>query len=325
MGNKHTVTINGRVYDALTGKLVDNHRTSQQHAEVPQPQKVAVTPAVRRTQPQHAPAITKHSKTLRRDIVQRPVGAHEKTAVRPKPQHAHISRSPAITRFAPHPSSPPHPVVDETVAPSPIVAAIHERAKKHKKSTPTPHQTPKQLKESLIKKQLAAAPVKSRKAHAQPKAPFLARTLRPSSVMASCMALILLGGYLTYLNMPSLSMRVAASQAGINASYPGYQPSGYRFEGPVAYQSGEVTMSFAANGGNTKYNITQKKTTWDSQAVLDNYVALKTKDYSITNSQGLTIYTYNTDAAWINGGILHTIEGNAPLSTEQVLRIAQSM
>ena len=38
--------------------------------------------------------------------------------------------------------------------------------------------------------------------------------------------------------MPTLSVRVAASQAGIDASYPSYRPDGYALNGPVTYGDG---------------------------------------------------------------------------------------
>ena len=49
---------------------------------------------------------------------------------------------------------------------------------------------------------------------------------------------------------------------------------GYRFDGPVAYSDGQVSLC-STNGGTTGYRIVEKKTTWDSQAVLDNYVTTK--------------------------------------------------
>ena len=141
----------------------------------------------------------------------------------------------------------------------------------------------------------------------------------------ACFAIVLIGGYLTYINMPNLSMHVAAANAGVNASFPDYRPDGYRFNGPIAYNNGEVSLKFASTTNNTGYTINQKNSNWDSQAVLDNYVSKKAKDYLTYSEQGLTIYTFNGEAAWVNGGVFYTIEGDAPLSSDQVLRIVGSM
>lgn len=126
--------------------------------------------------------------------------------------------------------------------------------------------------------------------------------------------------------MPNLSVRVAAIQAGIDASYPDYRPDGYSLNGPVTYADGRVTMNFTANGGPQEFKISQSESTWDSEAVLDNYIAPRAgADYIPYTERGLTIYTYDNNAAWVNGGILYTIEGNAPLSSEQIRRIATSL
>jgi hypothetical protein len=146
------------------------------------------------------------------------------------------------------------------------------------------------------------------------------------SIASGSLAVMLIGAYFTYLSMPSLSTRVAAAQAGINAGYPSYRPTGYSLSGPVAFNQGTVSMKFAANAGPGSYTLQQARSGWDSSAVLSNYVEPKVGDqYTTTATNGLTIYTYGTSAAWVNCGILYTISGDAPLSSEQVQRIATSL
>jgi len=85
-------------------------------------------------------------------------------------------------------------------------------------------------------------------------------------------------------------------------------------------------MKFASNSGPQNFTVTQSKTSWDSSAVLDNYIKEKAGDNYITyDEHGLTIYTYGSNAAWVNGGVLYTITGDAPLSGDQIRHIATSM
>ena len=42
-------------------------------------------------------------------------------------------------------------------------------------------------------------------------------------------------------------------------------------------------------------------------------------------ANGLTIYSYGTHAAWVNAGILYTVDGNAELAPEQIQKIAASL
>ena len=149
---------------------------------------------------------------------------------------------------------------------------------------------------------------------------------RRLSIAGAMVALLAFGGYLTYHNMPAIATRMAAAQAGINASFPSYQPSGYSLAGGISQQQGSVLMKFAANAGPGTFTLTQSRSDWDSSAVLANYVLPSFgRNFATTTSRGLTIYSTHNAAAWVNGGILYTIKGNAPLSSEQVERIAASM
>lgn len=158
------------------------------------------------------------------------------------------------------------------------------------------------------------------------KAPKKRREMpRHLSIASASLALILLGGYFTYLNMPNLSVRVAAAQAGIAASYPSYHPDGYSLNGPVAYADGQVNIKFASNSGPQSYTISQQKTSWDSSAVEQEINQKTSGSYSTSTVSGLTIYLYGNSASWVNAGILYSLSGNAPLSSEQIDHIATSM
>ena len=127
--------------------------------------------------------------------------------------------------------------------------------------------------------------------------------------VATSMAVVTLAllGYLVFLNMPSISARVAAIQAGIEKSYPSYIPSGYRLDGLVKEDNGRITMNFK-NEQDHKFTLQEEKSSWDSVAVLANYVKKNWgADYSIAKGQGLTIYISNSNAVWVNGGVLYII------------------
>lgn len=185
-------------------------------------------------------------------------------------------------------------------------------------------------KDELIAKQLAAT------AASQP-APIAKKSLkdrvadklkqgRNSSVIAASLAALLLIGYVTYLNIPRMALRVASGRAGFAAELPGYAPSGFRFSGPVAYSPGELTLQYSSNTDNRYYQVKERETPWDSQTLLDNYVAQETELYSTYQERGLTIYVFDgSTATWVNGGIWYTIDGASQLTSEQLLKIAASL
>lgn len=146
--------------------------------------------------------------------------------------------------------------------------------------------------------------------------------------IAASMAIITLAvlGYLVYLNMPDLSARVAAMQAGIEKSYPSYVPANYRLDGLVKEDNGRITMNFK-NDANDKFTLQEEKSSWDSVAVLANYVKKNWgSDYSIAKGQGLTIYVSGSNAAWVNGGVLYVItDTGGHLSSSDLHDIAVSL
>jgi hypothetical protein len=310
-----TVTINGREYDVHTGMPVDA-------AAPAQPQKQAVHHAATPRPSNAMHQTVQKSQTLNRRTVKKS-GAAVSLHSQPKTR-ADVVRHASIAKFAPHPSGGVKKVAaDIAHVPHPIVAKAHQK-QAAMKAVPAAQPAPKPaaiIKQEAVDQALSDAPSHSanHQQHNKPK-----RYPRVLSVASASLALLLLGGYFTYLNMPSLSVRVAAAQAGVNASYPSYHPDGYSLNGPVAYAQGEVKMRFASNAGPQNFTVSQSKTSWDSSAVLD--IKDKAGDNYITyDEHGLTIYTYGGNAAWVNGGVLYTITGDAPLSGDQIRHIATSM
>ena len=335
MAGKATITINGRLYDATSGLPVDSIHTPA----VPVPTKRPVAPVTTakphriivqqdivpsRTQ---APATAVHSRpersqTLRRTALKKPEATYAPPLER---QRAHMTRSPQISKFtqaAPTASQPTVAIQPNDAPQKPVVQRTYQRVSQVASQNRMPISS-RTIKEHLVNAELAKKPEKRVAAEKR----FFTKHPRMLSVASAGLAIVLLGGYLTYINVPNLSMRVAAAQAGINATLPEYQPDGYSFDGPPQYAQGQVTIRYASNTSPQGYTITQKASDWDSQAILDNYVAKASNGaYNIHSVQGLTIYTFNNKAAWVSSGLMHEVDfGKAPLSYNQIEQIAASM
>ncbi|HTK39620.1 MAG TPA: hypothetical protein VL362_02020 [Patescibacteria group bacterium] len=307
------VTINGRKYDKHTGMpLSDEHKTE--------------------TAKHHATSL--HSRTTRsKTLDRRYVKHHKKEAdtAKPAPVAAPAAHTPSapkqahtITKYAAHKPAPARKSLDG-IGPvvHPMVQSVH--AAKKPAVTKRVHKPSDVIKAEAIKTALDSAPSHHRKEHTVAKTSKRGGS-RMMSLATAGTALLLLGGYFTYLNMPNLSVRVAAARAGIDAQYPSYRPSGYSMAGPIAYDSGKVQMKFAANGGPQSFMLSQERSGWDSDAVLEDYVTPKAGDnYAVTSEGGLTIYTWNGNAAWVSGGILYTVNGDSNLSPDQIRHMAASM
>jgi hypothetical protein len=243
-----------------------------------------------------------------------------RVAVKSQAEARAAKAAPRNSAPAPEKAVPPKISAAETsepdVAPRPIVSKTVEAKLTRLPKAAKP--TNSEIKQALINEQLAAPitpqkPVRTR------------RRLRAPTVVSIALALVVMGGYLAYANMPSLSVRVAASRAGVDARYPGYKPTGYRLEGPVAFSPGQVVINYQSNGNDWHYSLSQQNSNWDSTAVLENRVLPESKDYETFSQKGLTVYRYGKKAIWVNGGVLYTIDGDAELSNEQLLKIVDSL
>ena len=355
MRGKNYITINGSRYDAVTGLPVNDsdlvkstprvakpvasrghamsdvgfvsaHQRSMQKATISQQAvPVPAKPAIAR-QPANS-AYANHavhqqaSKTLRRSGLQKPAIAIKKATPAVSTRSAHIAKFNAPSFHKP---------ATPRVAPVTKAQLQSKAAPKVQVVTATPAKTlgtkNQQLKNALIKQSLrdvdTIAHLDKKKGL---KAKLHAKHPRFGSALAGIAAVVMLGGYLTYINMPGLSMKIAATRANVAATYPSYNPSGYSFNGPVAFSSGEVKVKFKSNTNAYAYTVTEKSSPWDSQALLDNYVAPKNNDYITLQESGLTIYLHDNKASWVNGGVLYSVDyESAPLSSDQIQKIASS-
>lgn len=309
---EHTVTINGTQYDAHTGlPMTPSVSGSVRPTPISRTDAKAIHTSPQKSQTLNRIAVQKHaptSKPVHQDIVTR--------------RRVAITKNPHVNRFATHQEvtkAPKTTTADIAAVPHPLV----QKAQSNHTIAPRPlaSKPAQTIKQEVVAKALANSKKSEASKHSLKK-----RFPRAFSAASASLAVLVLGGYLTYLNMPTISIRVAAVQAGIDASYPDYRPDGYRLSGPIAYNDGEVNMRFAATAGPQNFSVTEKKSSWDSSAVLENYITPKAgKEYVTYTEGGLTIYTYDNKAAWVNGGILYTIDGDAPLSNDQIRRIATSL
>lgn len=314
--SRSTVLVNGTLYDINTGLPVKQQTDTVQPAPVTAKERYPSQRVHRQLQKSH---------TLNRSIVKKQ--APEQTPAKAARQAA-PRKSPMVSKFAPHPSVPaPKARLIRDIGPSvhPVVKRAEERRSTTIAKPANPTIRPSSvLKKEAIDQALSKAPQhgSSKQAKKQGRQGRFSRAL---SMASMALAVLLLAGYFTYINLPNLSVRVAAAQAGINAKYPDYRPDGYRLAG-VNYDTGSVSIKFAANAGPQSYTLTQQRTSWDSTAVKENYVKPNWGNDVIPYAErGLTIYAHEGNAVWVNNGILYTISGDAPLSSSQVRSIATNL
>lgn len=190
--------------------------------------------------------------------------------------------------------------------------------------TQAPKLTAKELKEQAIQRALAAAEKPAQANMGEQITKRMKFGVGRIVLALSCTAAVIFGiVYFVNLNMPDIQFRAAAMQ--LNASYPNYLPYNYS-PSEISSENNVVTILFKKKTTDDAFYIIEEKSSWDSNALVNNYVKGKYgDDYTILREQGLTIYVSGSNAAWVNGGIVYKLEmKKGSLSKKQISDIAVS-
>lgn len=270
------------------------------------------------------------STTLNRKYVKRPIrSADGMVKVRRSPKVKRFNDAMPMKKVQQREQQPMEPAVVH-----PMQAAAIEKMQSRATVTQVSKMTAKELKDQAIKKALADASrttdeeksaTKTKKVKKKSvKVHFgLGRVVLALSCAAAAVFAIV---YFVNLNMPDISMRVAAMQTGIDASYPSYVPRDYSLS-DITSESGKVVLNFKNASTGDAFSLIEEQSSWDSNALLANFVKDEYGDnYTTVREQGLTIYVSGSDAAWVNGGVVYKIDTTAgSLTKKQINTIATSL
>ncbi|MDO5451576.1 MAG: hypothetical protein Q4F56_00615 [Candidatus Saccharibacteria bacterium] len=259
-----------------------------------------------------------------------------------------VKRSPKIQRFSPTMApvvQAQKPVAEDSptavVAPHPIQDAANAKLRTRAAMAETPQRpkvSAKELKDQAIQKALASASnisegvsemsegkktkTKGEKISDRVYFGFGKILLALSCAAVAVFAIV----YFVNLNMPDISLRVAAMQTGIDPTYPNYVPRDYNVSS-ITSEEGKITIKFDNNSTGGSFALTEEKSSWDTNALVSNFVKDEYgENYSIVREQGLTIYISGSNAAWVNGGIMYKIDTfSGDLTNKQIRAIATSL
>jgi hypothetical protein len=146
-------------------------------------------------------------------------------------------------------------------------------------------------------------------------------------ILVAAVLLLASGGAIyAWQTVPQLSVKVAGIRAHLTPVVPSYKPDGYRAS-PAKSISGAVAISYQSTADPAQqYQITQSQSNLTSTSVAQSVVP-KGAAVQTSQVQGNTVYIYGShnDAAWVNNGVLYTISDKANLSSDQLIKIVQSL
>jgi hypothetical protein len=139
-------------------------------------------------------------------------------------------------------------------------------------------------------------------------------------------AVVAATGFVAWQKFPQLSVKLAGSRAHITASMPSYKPEGYKLAAPASAANGAVLIKYTAGQDDQSYEISQKQSDLTSTSLAQTVVPAGAQ-VQTTQVAGNTVYIYglHNDAAWVNNGVLYTINNRAELSSDQIIKIVEGL
>ena len=231
--------------------------------------------------------------------------------------------APAIPVAMPTPTRP----VRATAKPRSTVAPLQSLAERRREADTISHFSAKKLTNKS--RQNSKALMSAMKEEAKPKsAPIMVKKPKVSKkhlIFAVASSICCMGVLYATLkfSMPDISAKVAAAQNG--ASYPSFVPRDFTARS-ASFQKNIFSLEFVGPD-KTRFTLDQEKLPWDSNALLNNYVKPTWgEQYDTIREQGLTIYMYQSNAAWVNGGTVYKLNTTSgSLSKKQLKNIITSL
>ncbi len=316
------IKINGKSYDATTG------------AQLSSEDKLEKSTAVAKTTRAHVIAPkghmhqTQHSKTLRRDLLNKPVISSK---ILSKPVSAALTvklsaskidshrlsesklttKSKLVTRFASRPS-------ESTFVASPAEQTIVSHV-----SNPKLHVSPKS---DFLMQAIDNATSHTQPLHKVAKSKRHRTLGKIAGISSIAFGLSVLIGVIGFQSIDSLKLGSASNQAGFMASIPSNQPSGFSL-GEINSSPGEITVNFLSNSNpSDKFKLIEKPSNWDNSTLITNYINTVSSNHQTIDVEGLTVFVLNNNSAtWLSGGIWYLISGTDSLSTNQLIDLISSI
>ena len=145
------------------------------------------------------------------------------------------------------------------------------------------------------------------------------------AIMTTAAAMASIAAIGVYVAMPSISIKVAANRAGIDAKTP-YTPAGFTIDGKVAYQDGRITINYRNKSGADGYSVTQEVNNTDTDASLEQSISDQSNNaYQVIQNGDQTLYRYRDMVTWLDNGMQYTINTNDYLNSDDISDIASSL
>lgn len=346
--SKIVVQVNGKSYDAVSGRRMDDVIAPVKHTAAPAKKPISVIQSKPKSAPVQSRQAASHTKphapqtshTLMRRAVKKPTAGlkkqvqvqHELAHASPHAisvkhsvvhvDHARLQRAASIekneqVRRFHSPATIPVTFADVPVRTAPQTLPASEPPLA---PPPTPTNNPLDMFEQAITNATHYVDVAAHKSHFKKKA-----RRHALAMSAGVLALLFIGGFAAYLNVPKLQVAVAGNVAGVSTTAPNFSAAGFQYKG-VKAQNSRLIYTFASEFAS--YELVEQKTNWSGSDMIEqvsSVAANGTPNYTELEAGVATIYKFSSrHATWVKNGIWYQVHGEQPLSDAQLLALARN-
>lgn len=149
---------------------------------------------------------------------------------------------------------------------------------------------------------------------------------KTKSIALSALAVLLIGGFLAYQNLPTITLAMANREAGITAKIPKEVPGNFGLSHKIGRSAGQVALSYTSRTDDRQFTLTQVKGDTTVQTLKDTIARVSNNQYQTYEAGGITLFLSNNDRVdWISGGMRYNIVGTTGFSPDQIASIASSL
>lgn len=343
--SKQTITINGKHYHAITGELLTDVASADDHNAHTNAHSINVnTTSVKPAAKSAALRKAKPSQTLMRSAVKKP--ANHSTVIRVQHEVEHAIASPTVAQ-KPSVNSIAHARLQraqstlrseqisrfQNKATSKPIVAQHahvpvqkapEKPDEVELPAGAPQPKPGNGPEDMFTRAIANARHHADiKAHTKAYKQKVRRHFASLAIGAS--ALLVIAGFTAYLNLPSLQLQFAGMQAGVSTINPNFSKAGFSYTGVSVSQSKRVIILKTADA---KYTLVQQPTNWASGQMIGHISSISasgTPNFKTLQFGDQTVYRLNNgNATWIKNGTWYQLNGDRAIGDAQLRSLVQN-
>jgi hypothetical protein len=231
----------------------------------------------------------------------------------------------SVSKYNPLPTPKLQPTVTHLPVAAPASPPQQPQLASHAAPKPINHGSSDFIAAQLAKQPDTEQPrPKKKPLHKKLSSIFKGKKVR--SIAATTTAGLLLGGFIAYQNMPSISLALANRTSGMSAKMPKGIPSNFAVSRRVDASKGQVTLVFSSRTDDREFSVTQQVSEMNSTELEKALALSHNKGFQTYDSNGIKLYIVGPgEADWIDGGIRVNISGKSGLSSEQLATIARSL